>query len=576
MRTILLYISLIILFIMTVVSSYNSNANFIMTTIAAVVILIPAAYSALPLIEDYRIRKNKSKNRLSQNTFTDREDDVNNIIKKLLTQEHVIEITGNGKQCGKTWIAKKIVDYINHPRDYKKNKKSIPYKAAYYIDMKEHNTDYIDNLLENNIINSKTVLLFDHVCELDYILTKQSLYQFQLIYIFEKNCDFNFFKYNISTFQEKNIGNLHEKIRSNYSEIDRITKSEIQTLYELTEGNIGKIHSMLSSQKCVVWIKDIAAGKPTDYELRLNKIKMELLIGNYKKADEMLDQLKQENEESLFANNSFFYKYNLLKADCEHLLNHYKSALSVLSVIEQEPYCRYNKNYELELCKAHYYKHLWMCNESLEKLYQINQQSYAAKVDSLGILLAKYFINDIYVPHSESSSLDKFLDTYYDASNNMQGQDSRNALKCRRYEVAYMYYKNHSTVCDSLIDIITTVIDTYKAQNDRLIANAYFMRGEIYRMYNQYDKTIQDYEKTISVTDDNNIKIQTNLIVIYLTKCKKIKIESSLLTGSMADISCSDNNYAQIVLRKINSVILNDPHKDTIINMFDTRIMPIL
>ena len=77
-------------------------------------------------------------------------------------------------------------------------------------------------------------------------------------------------------------------------------------------------------------------------------------------------------------------------------------------------------------------------------------------------------------------------------------------------------------------------------------------------------------------TDDNNIKIQTNLIVIYLTKCKKIKIESSLLTDSMADISCSDNNYAQIVLRKINSVILNDPHKDTIINMFDTRIMPIL
>lgn len=573
MRTVLLYISLIILFIMTAISSYGNNGNFIMTAIAVVVILIPAAYSALPLIEDYRIRKNKGKNCLSQNTFTDREDDVNKIMEKLLTKEHVIEITGNGKQCGKTWIAKKIVDYINHPNEYKKR---IPYKAAYYIDMKDHNTDYIDNLLENNIINSKTVLIFDHVCALNYILDKQLLYHFQLIYIFDKNCDFNFFRHNISTFQEKNIDELHEKIRSNYSEIDRITKSEIQTLYRLTEGNIGKIHLMLSSQKCVVWIKDIATGKPTDYELILNKIKMELLIGNYRKADEMLDQLKQENEEFLFANNSFFYKYNLLKSDCEHLLNNYSSALSVLSVIEQKPYCINNKNYELELCKAHYNKHLWKCNKALEILYQIKQQSYAAKVDSLGILLAKYFINDIHVPHSESSSLDIFLDTYYDASNNMQGQEPRNALKCQRYAAAYMYYKNHPTVPDSLINIITKIINMYKAQNDRLLANAYFMRGEIYRMYNQYDKAIQDYEKTISVTDDNNIKTQTNLIVIYLTKCKKIKMESDLLTGSMADNLCNDNNYAKIVQGKINSVILNDPHKDTIINMFDTRIMPIL
>ncbi|MCM1376207.1 MAG: tetratricopeptide repeat protein [Muribaculum sp.] len=547
-----------------------------MATIAVVVILIPATYSVLPLIEDYRIRKNKSKNCLSHNTFTDRENDLNNIIEKLLTHEHVIEITGNGKQCGKTWIAKKIVDYINHPNHYKKIKKSIPYKAAYYIDMKDVNTDYIDNLLENNIINSKTVLIFDHVCDLDYILTKQSLYHFQLIYIFEKNCDFNFFKYNISTFQEENIDELHEKIRSNYSEIDRITKSEIQTLYELTEGNIGKIHLMLSSQKCVVWIKEIAAGKPTNYELILNKIKIELLIGNYRKADEMLDQLKQENEESLYANNSFFYKYNLLKADCEHLLNNYSSALSVLAVIEQEPYCKNNKNYELELSKAHYNKHLWKCNEALEILYQIKQQSYAAKVDSLGIFLAKYFINDIYVPYSESNTLDIFLDTYYDASSNIHGQESPNALKCRRYEAAYMYYKNHPTVCDSLIDIITTVINTYKAQNDRLSANAYFMRGEIYRMYEQYDKAIQDYEKTISITVDNNIRTQTNLIVIYLSKCKKIKIESDLLTGSMADSLYDDNYYSQIVYRKINSIILDDPNKAAIINMFDTRIMPIL
>ena len=46
---------------------------------------------------------------------------VNNYIDlQLLIKEHIIEISGDSEACGKTWIAKKIFDCINHPKDYKK------------------------------------------------------------------------------------------------------------------------------------------------------------------------------------------------------------------------------------------------------------------------------------------------------------------------------------------------------------------------------------------------------------------------------------------------------------------------
>lgn len=119
---------------------------------------------------------------------------------------------------------------------------------------------------------------------MDYILTKQSCYHFQLIYIMQDNCNYNFFKYNISIFQESKINDLQNNIRKNYFGIESISEDEIHTLYSLTAGNIGKIHAMLSSQKCVKWIKDINAGVRTDYDEELYKINMDLLIGEYQSA----------------------------------------------------------------------------------------------------------------------------------------------------------------------------------------------------------------------------------------------------------------------------------------------------
>lgn len=573
---ILLYSSILILFVTTIISNINKGTNPIIIVVSVIAAFMSSIYSIISHVENYLIRKNRAKGRLSSITFTDREEDVEHILQKLLTTEHIIEICGNGKQCGKSWIAMKIVDYINHPEEYPDKKIKFPYKAAYYIDFNQDSIEKIESFFDNNIINFKTVIIFDHVNDIDYILLKQSVYHFQLIYILQDNFDYNFFKYSVSIFQESKINELQSNIRKNYFGIDNLTEPEIRTLYTLTAGNIGKIHSLLSSQKCVKWIKDITLGIRTDYDEELCKIKMELLIGEYQSAQRKLQQFETINNLHFPNNNAMYYNYILIKADCEHLLNHYENALQLLSIIEADPYRSNNKNYELELYKAHYYKHLWKCNEALEMLHNIYSLTYSAKVDALGILVAKYFINDLFVPYSNSTSLMEFLDVYNNAYNNINIATAQDALKCKRCTAIYLYYTDSQPSLEELVLKITEVIDKYKSEHDRLLANAYFIRGEIYRLYGQYDRAMADYKRTTSITLDNNIIVQTNLMVFYLVHCKKIKAEFNALSENEIINLCAKNNYAQIVWRRINSVCLNDPTKQAIINCFDSRIMPIL
>lgn len=569
-------VSFIIFLVATWISSYNTEQACYIKVASIIIAVLPVIYSLIPAIENYKMKKQRKKDELSQNTFTDRETDIKNILQKLTMQEHVIEISGNSEKCGKTWVAKKIADIVNKSSVYEDKVIKKLYKAAYYIDMEKEGEAGIDVILNDKLVNSKTILILDHVSSMDYILTKQAIYHFQLIYILKDNCYYNFFKHNISIFHEENICELQNNIRHNYAGIDDLNACEIQTLYNLTGGNIGKIHSMLSTQRCVQWIKDITIGNITDYDERLQKINMKLLLGKYVEAQKELEEFQKENEKYFHSNNVLYYYYILIKSDCEHLLNHYEEALTFLSIIEEKPYVSNNKNYELELCRAHYNKHLWKCDDALQILLKIRHLSYSAKVDSLGILLAKYFINDLHVPNSSNNSLKEFLNIYVDADNDMDEGKKSDALKCRRYAPAYLYYKNKPSKPDDLIAKITEVINTYESQNDRLLANAYFMRGEIYRLYEQYEDAIKDYSRTNIITHDNNITIQSNLIIFYLKRCKKIVVEFNLLSENEIINLCEKNNYAQIVWRLINSILLNDPDKASIIEHFDNRIMPIL
>lgn len=574
----LLICSCIVLAAGCTIIGYKAYNNWIWGLFSMFMILIPAIYSLIPLFKEQLKQISIKKNRYTDSTFTDRKEDIKIIISKLITKEHILEIKGREEQSGKTWLAKRLCDYINFPKDTINLELGLkcPYNRAFYIDMNDYVERDINNFFKENIVDINSVLIFDHVTDLKILISKQTLYHFQMVYILKNLPSRDFSSHIISDFDPNYIKELQDKIKNIYPEVSCISKNEIEILFQLTDGNIGKIVKILSEQKCINWIKDIAGNRQTEYDKKLNKIQAVLYSGQYKKAENDLENFKKEYKTCFDENNDLNYKYIMMLSDCKHLLNHYEEAIAILSTIDNIKYSINNSNYKVELYKAHYYKHLWKCNESLAILQRIKKNSYTAMVDALGILAAKYFINDLFVPDSENNSLEELLNFYLLAKNSILPHSDEETNKLRRCTAIYLYYKEYPSKCDTLIYEIERVISIYKAQNNRLLANAYFIRGEIYRLYKNYEQMVFSYKQCLNVTEDNNIIIQTNLMIYYLVYCKKIDLEFELLNDQTIINMCEKNNYAKKVWKRLNCIKLNDPNSHKIQNCFETRIMPIL
>ena len=573
-----LIISFIMLVIFSIYNVYIVNGDIINTVILMSITLIPILYSFVPLLKQKKLSIQKDKYHITQSTFTDRHDDIVKIMGKLTMQEHILEIKGFSSQCGKTWLAQRLCDYINFPNDdinKQIGKIKNPYRKAYYIDMEKYLDKDLKDFFEKELVDNRTVLIFDHVKELDTLLLEQSSYHFQLVYILKEQTKDNISAHIISPFNRRYIGELQQKIRNHYPDITDLSQDEINVLYELTNGNIVNIYALLSRQESINWIQSIANKHQTEYDKRLNRIKSILYTGKYEEAQEKLDIFQKDYNYIFEKNNDLFFKYTLIKSDCEHLLNNYQIALDVLSLIELSKFHFMNKNFELELNKAHYYKHLWKCNDALEILHTLKNESYSSMLNALGILAAKYFIDDLYVPNVDYDSLHEFNNYYKLAENSTLPHKDDDSIKLKRYSVIYDFYSKEKSF-EELFNSINEVVSLYKAQNNRLLANAYFIRGELNRLYNNYHQAIIDYKKCLMVTYDNNIIIQVNLIIYYLRHCKNIELNFDLLTYKEIQDICKKNIYARKLWNRINCILLNDSNKTQIIKCFDTRIMPIL
>lgn len=573
----ILIFSCVILVGAVVITEFKSHDALYLVVIYGLIELIQIAYSVFPLIKEHLKNINSSKNLLSSSTFTDRRNDIEDILKKLVIKEHIFEIKGNDKQCGKTSLAKKVVDCINSPKElinYGINIK-CPYHKAYYIDMNEYSENELNNFFQEEFINNKVVLIFDNVKSLDILIDKQSIYHFQLVYILDDANDINFFSHTVTEFDYTYINELQHKIKHTYQGISSINQEEINVLFKLTNGNIGKIYGLLCEQQCINWIKNIANNKQTDYDEELNKIQVSLFIGEYENARKKLDEFKEKYNRMFEKNNDLQFKYILMFSDCEHLLNNYETAIDIISILKADQYKYYNLNYEVELHEMHYYKHLWKCNEALLIFQDLKHKSYAVKADALGILVAKYFINDLYVPMTDNDSLTEFINIYKTVKSTTFSE-TNDVYKIQRYEVIYDFYTKHPQTSDFLIESINKVIDKYVAENNRLRINAFFIKAEIYRLYHQYDLAFKGYKRCLKETTDKNIIIQTQLMAYYLIKCKHIETDFTLLKDDELICMCENNEYSKKVYQKINCIILNDPIAESIENCFDSRIMIIL
>ena len=579
MKKIGIIISIEVFIVAAFLMGYWSNKNTIYACLNIFVMLLPLIFSVIPLFKEIRIAEKRKKNPYSDKTFTDRIDDVNAIIKMLERKEHIIQIKGSENNSGKSWLGQKLCDIINHPKDakfLKENNLKVTYHRAYYLDMNEKSESEVDEFLIQNTVDPLTVLVFDHVTNIEFILTKQSVYHFQLVYIMKEECSFDFYKHDISPFKVENIEELHNKIREQYTGISALSSKEMEILHRLTNGNIGQIHNILSRQEAISWIKDIADDKYTEYDEKLNKIRVKLLSGEYISAQTDISKFEVDYKKDFQNNNDLFYKYIIIKSDFEHLLNNYEDAIALLSTVELNKFQRNNVEHEIELHKAHYHKHLWQCDSALEILYSLKGHSYSAMADSLGILVAKYFINDLHVPTSSQNSLEEFKNMYICLQNSSLKHSDNDLLKWERNTAIYIYYNVHPQEPQVLISKLNDVIEKYEAWHSRLSANAYFLRGEIYRLYADYEHAIADYKKSLTFTYDNNLKLQVNLMVYYLLNCKKVDVNFDLLdTNTMIEM-CKRNTYARQLWQRINLIQLEESESESVQNCFDNRIMTIL
>lgn len=569
---------MIFLMIMATIIGYRAYKNMWIGLISMFVVIIPSVYSLIPLIVEQRKLKSFRKNRLTESIFTDRKEDLEDIIRILNIKEHCIQITGEEAQCGKTWMAKRLCDYINNQKDpeFRNMKLKCTYITADYLDMDNYTEKELDAYFKDNIVTNKTVLIFDHVDNFTVILGKQRQFHFQMIYILKNNVTQTLTTHTMSAFSQKDIEELQHKIKKCYPGISNLTQNEVDTLFQLTDGNIGRITALLSDQRCVLWIKDISNKKATEYEERLHKIEIDIRSGYYQDARQKLSKFESDYKSDFHNNVHLSYKYNLILSNCEHMLNQYQTALDTLSIIELKPYQQYNLDFEIELYKAHYNKHLWNCNEALEILENIKDRSFAALVDSLGILTAKYFVDDLFVPNSSDDSLEEFYKWFQKARNSSLKHNDYDDYKLKRYLPIFFIYKEKPVQEDQLINMIDEVIKIYESENNRLRANAYFVKAEIYRLYEKYENAVTEYKRCLDTTFDDNIKLQTNLMVYYLVKIKKIELDFELMPENALSELSKNNKYSRIVRHRIRNIELGDSNAVQIQEQIDSRIMPIL
>lgn len=532
-------------------------------------------------IINWIVKKNKKNHFYAPFTFTDREEDIENVMRLLNEKQKVIGIVSEENQCGKSWFAMKICDIVNHPKSKNNKDYTIPkciVKKAKYFDIAKQDYLSIENELNQWGKQQNKLVVLDHLTDIQKAITLQKNYNFFLIYINKGSGLETEVLHVIKGFKEHYIYKLHSRIRKNFKDIEELTIDEIKTLHKLTNGNIRYIYCLLSRQESVFWIKTIHRKEKTKYDDEFNKIQMVLYNGNYKKAEselKILEQKYRQNDIDDFkTNRHLFYEFQLLNSDAQHLLNNYQEAINIVDILlnSKNPF---SDNELLMIKKAHYLKHIWKAEEALTILEPLSYKKLEAASEKLGILSSSCFIAD-------ETDFYKVLNEYKRALVLAQKLITPETTKDKiyrieRHKIIIEFYENKLDF-DTIHEKFDIIIQYYKNVNSRLVANSIFLKGEFYRLEKQYNEAIVQYDECLSITDDDNIKIQVHLMKKYLKLQNHCLGENDVLSNQEILNLCEEhsNQYGKKLFHKINSIKNGDPTAIKIVDEFERRIMTIL
>ena len=75
-------------------------------------------------------------------------------------------------------------------------------------------------------------------------------------------------------------------------------------------------------------------------------------------------------------------------------------------------------------------------------------------LNALGILAAKYFIDDLYVPNVDYDSLHEFNNYYKLAENSTLPHKDDDSIKLKRYSVIYDFYSKEKSFEELFLSLI--------------------------------------------------------------------------------------------------------------------------
>ena len=594
------YVVLIILFFSLFVSAAIiptiCKELWYVTLILAVGAAIDAGLFLLPfykLISD----ENKIRKKLEIYAFTDRETELGAVceILKQWAEEYLTKpicILCDTNATGRTYFLLKIWHTVISKSDFNKNLKSgkINYKTwrkikkIVYIDCLD-NSEETKKLIDK--INYRThkknhIYIFDNLNDniYDTVIKKFNLMKF--IYSCDSTSkeikDLNCEPVSLSRFQKNDVMLYHKKI-NNFGL--NLKPENFNKIMDFTQGNIKQISKIFDTRKNINAFLALETSND-EFKKILTDVEFKLLIGDYGDA---LVELDKNKEKFLNTYIKYLFNYRLLRANCLHLLNRYEDAILELSILMNnflqtenfedveidEVYKSFNKDHIVDIRLAHYEKHMGNFVNALHLLEKI--KTVQAKLDMLGIYAADYFLNE--------QSYSEFINTYEELQGKIKSMSEEQLNKFYRYSPVYFYLKEGKIFHNDL----DKCINYYEKTKDHLIANALFMKAELFRLNNSLKNATKLYQQCLEYAysfKDENLKLQVSLMINYLITTRKIKFNQKENTPNLSIVQIKnialkykmDYNYNCACY--FNSVNLSDTEWRSKTKKIDHRIFIIL
>lgn len=323
----------------------------------------------------------------------------------------------------------------------------------------------------------------------------------------------------------------------------------------------------IALEPTIEFIYDVKSNHTNVYVLYLYScIYMLSSCGEYPRAKDLLNQLQIDGmiiQSYGVALNKDNFKLHFIWADIEHLLNNYNIAIDIINslIINSEKFGEFERLPQLFWMKAHCLRHQ---ARDLSESYAMYQQSEKIALQQSN---SEYVIRTL---HGQICISLIQLNLEFNFEKVFTRLDQIYIDEPKKWE-AYQYntFKYKSIYCrlwgkqnaeKKALDLLQKAFDGFVNIRKRNIYDVHFEFGEYYRFYNQFDKSLQHYQRCVEFAKHNtdyNLESLAQLGIILISIEQGNHGNTELLLEIIRESQLRDLNlsihYARYILNKIKT-----------------------